>query len=75
MLQGGNEHGGSLLHTKRKDLCTDPKAGETALNCHQVSCLLDRFDDCLDVKRLDRPKIDDFGFDSIVFLELFGRRQ
>jgi hypothetical protein len=36
-----------------------------------VAGLLDRLDDGLDVERLDRAQVDDFGFDAVLGLELF----
>jgi hypothetical protein len=73
--RGSLEEVEGVFGGKGKDLGADTEAGETRLDGHQVTSLLDRLDDGLDVKGLDGTEVDDLGLNAIFLLELLGGDQ
>lgn len=61
--------------SERNNLCAYTKAWEARLDRHHVASLLDRVDNGLHVKRLDRSKVDDLCLYTVLALELFCGNQ
>jgi len=85
-VRGGNlgtsdSDGGSLevvpgvLGGESQKLRGNTVAGETGLDGHHVTSLLDRLDDGFDIKGLDGTEVDDLGLDAVLLLELLGGDQ
>lgn len=64
-----------VLGGQGEDLGTDTEARETGLDGHQVTGLLDRLDDGLDIEGLDGTEVDDLGLDAVFLLELLSSDQ
>lgn len=80
-LSTSDSDGGSLevvpgvLSGESQKLRADTVAGETGLDSHHVTSLLDRLDNGLDIKGLDGTEVDDLGLDAVLLLELLGGDQ
>jgi len=61
-----------VLAGKRHNLRRDTEGWEARLYAEHVAGLLDGLDNGLDVEGLDGAQVDDFGFDAVLGLELFG---
>lgn len=62
----------AVLARQCHDFSADAEAGEIRCNSHQMARLLDRLDDGFDVHGLDGAEVDDFGFDAVFLLQVFG---
>lgn len=62
----------AVFARERHDLGGDAEGWVSGLDDEEVARLLNRLDDGLDVERLYRAQVDDFGFDAVLLLELLG---
>jgi len=62
----------AIFTGKCHDLCTNAEGGEVGADTHHSSRLLHRLDNSLDIEGLDGSEVDDFAFNTVLRLELFG---